>query len=119
LEDKSFDKILNIISNNKCVFGSYGIHPHEAKNHKSIKSGDIIKKTKLNKELEKQESFLNQLRQAILQEAVEGKMTAEWRKQHPELISGENHAARLLKKISSNIPASIQERCMPVGMMAT
>ena len=31
-EDKSFDKILNIISNNKCVFGSYGIHPHEA-NH--------------------------------------------------------------------------------------
>ena len=25
-EDKSFDKILNIISNNKCVFGSYGIY---------------------------------------------------------------------------------------------
>ena len=32
-EDKSFDKILNIISNNECVYGSYGIHPHEAKNH--------------------------------------------------------------------------------------
>ena len=33
-EDKSYDKILEIISNNKCVFGSYGIHPHEAdKNH--------------------------------------------------------------------------------------
>ena len=46
-EDKSFDKILNIISNNKCVFGSYGIHTHEAKNHQSIKSGDIIKKTKV------------------------------------------------------------------------
>ena len=50
-EDKSFDKILNIISNNKCVFGSYGIHPHEAKNHQSIKSEDIIKKTKLNKKI--------------------------------------------------------------------
>ena len=50
-EDKSFDKILNIISNNKCVFGSYGIHPHEAKNHQSIKSDDIIKKTKLNKKI--------------------------------------------------------------------
>ena len=50
-EDKSFDKILNIISNNKCVFGSYGIHPHEAKNHLSIKSEDIIKKTKLNKKI--------------------------------------------------------------------
>ena len=43
-EDKSFDKILEIISNYKCVFGSYGIHPHEAKNHKFIKSNNIIKK---------------------------------------------------------------------------
>jgi TatD DNase family protein len=50
-EDKSFDKILNIISNNKCVYGSYGIHPHEAKNHKSIKSKDIIKKISQNKKI--------------------------------------------------------------------
>ena len=50
-EDKSFDKILDIISRNKCVYGSYGIHPHEAKNHKSIKSEDIVKKTKLNKKI--------------------------------------------------------------------
>ena len=32
-EDKSYDKILNIINNYSCVFGSYGIHPHEAKKH--------------------------------------------------------------------------------------
>ena len=44
-EDKSFDKIINIISKNACVYGSYGIHPHEAKNHKLIMSDDIIKKT--------------------------------------------------------------------------
>ena len=50
-EDKSYDKILNIISQNKCVYGSYGIHPHEAKNHRLIKSEDIIKKTKLNKKI--------------------------------------------------------------------
>ena len=50
-EDKSFDKILNIISNNKCVFGSYGIHPHEAKNHQLIKSKDIIKKSTINKKI--------------------------------------------------------------------
>ena len=50
-EDKSFDNILNIISNNKCVYGSYGIHPHEAKNHISIKSEDIINKIKLNKKI--------------------------------------------------------------------
>ena len=50
-EDKSFENILNIISNNNCVYGSYGIHPHEAKNHHLIKSEDIIKKTKLNKKI--------------------------------------------------------------------
>ena len=50
-EDKSFDKILKIISNNDCVYGSYGIHPHEAKNHLSIKSKDIIEKTKLSKKI--------------------------------------------------------------------
>ena len=43
-EDKSFDNILNIISNNNCVYGTYGIHPHEAKNHQSIKSEIIVKK---------------------------------------------------------------------------
>ena len=50
-EDKSYDKILNIISKNKCVYGSYGIHPHEAKKHLFIKSEDIIRKTKLNKKI--------------------------------------------------------------------
>ncbi len=50
-EDKSFNKILKIISDNECVYGSYGIHPHEAKNHKFIKSVDIIKKVKLNKKV--------------------------------------------------------------------
>ena len=50
-EDKSYEKILNIISKNECVYGSYGIHPHEAKNHRSIKSEDIIKKTRLNKKI--------------------------------------------------------------------
>ena len=50
-EDKSYDKILNIISNNKCVYGTYGIHPHEAKNHQFIKSEDIIKKISQNKKI--------------------------------------------------------------------
>ena len=50
-EDKSYDKILNIISNNKCVYGSYGIHPHEAKKHKFISSEYIIKKAKINKKI--------------------------------------------------------------------
>ena len=37
-EDKNFDKILKIIQEFKCVYGTYGIHPHEAKNHNKIKA---------------------------------------------------------------------------------
>lgn len=37
----------------------------------------------LDDETEKQKSYAKQLRQNILQEAVEGKLTADWRKQHP------------------------------------
>ena len=50
-EDKSFDNILKIISEHKSVFGSYGIHPHEAKSHQHIKSSDILKKINLNKKI--------------------------------------------------------------------
>ncbi len=63
--------------------------------HKSIKIDWLIT------ELNHQHTLLTHLCQAILQEAVEGKLTAEWRRQHPELISGEHHAARLLEKIKA------------------
>ena len=44
-EDKSFNKILNIITKYEKVYGTYGIHPHEAKSHKFIKIVDILKLT--------------------------------------------------------------------------
>jgi len=50
-EENSFNKILEIINKYNSVYGSYGIHPHEAKLHKNIKSEDILKKIKLNKKL--------------------------------------------------------------------
>jgi len=50
-EDNSFNKILKIISDYDCVYGSYGIHPHEAKNYISINSEEIIKKLNLSKKL--------------------------------------------------------------------
>ncbi len=50
-EDKSFEKILKIITEHKSVYGTYGIHPHEAKLHKNIKSSIIIKKIDLNKKI--------------------------------------------------------------------
>lgn len=37
----------------------------------------------LEDEIEKQKAYAKQLRQNILQEAIEGKLTADWRKQHP------------------------------------
>ena len=50
-EDKSYEKILNIISKHKSVYGTYGIHPHEAKRHKNISNLDIIEKVDLNKKI--------------------------------------------------------------------
>ena len=50
-EDNGFSKILDITNKYKEVFCSYGIHPHEAKNHKSINREKIIKKVNLNKKI--------------------------------------------------------------------
>ena len=50
-KDSSFDKILQILNKYKFVYGTYGIHPHEAKFHKNIKSYDILEKVKINKKV--------------------------------------------------------------------
>ena len=49
--DKDYEKLLSIIKNNDGVYGTYGIHPHEAKNHKEINSKLIIEKTKMNEKI--------------------------------------------------------------------
>ena len=43
--------------------------------------------------------YLKYLRQSILQEAIAGNLTSEWRRQNPHLTRGENHASKLLAKI--------------------
>ena len=50
-EDKGFENILKIINKYNCVFGSYGIHPHETSKHKKIDSDYIIKKIKDKKKI--------------------------------------------------------------------
>ena len=50
-EDKGFENILKIINKYNCVFGSYGIHPHETTKHKKIDSDYIIKKIKDKKKI--------------------------------------------------------------------
>jgi type I restriction enzyme S subunit len=64
---------------------------------------------RLSAEIETQYTLLKQFRQAVLQEAIEGKLTAEWRKENPKLISEENHAARLLEKIKADKERLIKE----------
>ena len=49
--DISLKKILKITSEFECVYGTYGIHPHEAKNHQNIKSEEIIKKINSSKKI--------------------------------------------------------------------
>nr|WP_282460287.1 restriction endonuclease subunit S [Cobetia sp. 1CM21F] len=44
---------------------------------------------------------VNNLTQSILAKAFRGELTAEWREQHPELISGENSASALLARIQA------------------
>ncbi|MDZ7831772.1 MAG: restriction endonuclease subunit S [Desulfobacterales bacterium] len=39
------------------------------------------------------------LRQSILKKAFSGELTRQWRKENPELVSGENSAERLLERI--------------------
>jgi len=46
-------------------------------------SSQLEKTEQLSSEIEKQKSYAKQLRQNILQEAIEGIITADWRKQHP------------------------------------
>lgn len=44
---------------------------------------------------------VNYLTQAILAKAFRGELTADWREQNPDLISGENSAAALLARIQA------------------
>jgi len=65
--------------------------------------------SELEEEIAGQAIILDKLRQQILQDAVEGKLTADWRKQNPHLISGENHASKLLEKIKAEKARLIAE----------
>ena len=68
------------------------------------KQVEIIKKIKLqlqkteqlSVEIESQKNYIKQLRQNILQEAIEGKITAEWRKQNPVQKGNPNYDAEAL-----------------------
>ena len=56
-----------------------------------------LKKTEqLSVEIESQKNYIKQLRQNILQDAIEGKLTADWRKQNPVQKSNPDYDAEAL-----------------------
>jgi len=97
---------------NQTNFGAYRL-PYFDYDHQLIFRDKIEKINSISESysqgLEEQLSLFKKLRQAILQEAIEGKLTADWRKKHPELISGENHASKLLEKIKAEKEQLIKE----------
>ena len=63
-------------------------------------------KENLISEIETQQTLLKKLRQSILQEAIEGKLTASWREKNPDVES----ASILLEKIKSEKEQLIKEK---------
>lgn len=53
---------------------------------------------------------IKKLRETILQLAVQGKLTADWRTRHPELVSGSYHASELLKSIQKEKAQLVKEK---------
>ena len=56
----------------------------------------LQKTEQLSVEIESQKNYIKLLRQNILQEAIEGKLTAEWRKQNPVQKGNPNYDAEAL-----------------------
>ena len=62
----------------------------------------------LNEESEKQKKYLKQLRQNILQDAIEGKLTADWRKSHPVINGNPDYDAEALLLLLKNIKEELK-----------
>jgi type I restriction enzyme S subunit len=69
---------------------------------KSVETED----TELKVELTHQQTLLKKLRQQILQEAIEGKLTADWRKKTPDV----EPASELLKRIQAEKEQLIKDK---------
>lgn len=60
----------------------------------------------LSKEIQTQKQLISQLKQAILQEAIQGKLTQEWREQNPDA----EPASELLKRIKTEKAQLIKDK---------
>ena len=63
---------------------------------------------KIENRLKQAQAQANKLTPSLLAKAFRGDLTADWRKQNPDLITGENSAKALLKRIKAE-----QEKLKP------
>jgi type I restriction enzyme, S subunit len=68
-------------------------------------------------EITNQLDLVKQLRQAFLREAMQGKLTSEWRASHPELVEGSHSATELLVKIKAEKEQLIKEKKIRKGKL--
>ena len=75
---------------------------------KIVQSLSRVKNThfELDNEIQTQQTLLKKLRQSILQEAIEGKLTADWRAAHPDV----EPASALLEKIRAEKEQLVKEK---------
>ncbi|MEP2759028.1 MAG: restriction endonuclease subunit S [Hyphomicrobiales bacterium] len=66
----------------------------------------VIEENELKSELTYQQNLLKKLRQQILQEAMEGKLTVDWRSQNPHV----EPASELLKRIAAEKSELVKEK---------
>ncbi|MCT7966153.1 restriction endonuclease subunit S [Laspinema sp. D1] len=66
----------------------------------------VIEEAELKAELTHQQTLLKKLRQQILQEAIEGKLTADWRSQNPDV----EPASELLKRIATEKAQLVKDK---------
>ena len=66
-------------------------------------------------EAEKQKNYIQQLRQNILQDAIEGKLTADWRKSHPVIKGNPDYDAEaLFEQIQKEKTEKKQKKLSPI-----
>ena len=86
------------------VFGNYELPYFEIAKQIETKEKFVVAQEStigLSTELTHQLTLVKQLRQSFLREAMQGKLTADFRSAHPELIEGENSTQALLEKIKA------------------
>ncbi len=101
---KTIISFLNDLKNDSIKPDKYFDSETEKEIHKiqSVK----IKSLELDYNIEEQLTFLTKLRQSILQDAVQGKLTKEWRSQNPTL----KPASELLEKIKAEKEQLIKDK---------